>query len=311
MVKYIINRLLLLIPVLIGVTFIVFLIMALRPGNPAEIILGEGATHEAVAQLSKEMGLDQPLLIRYINYMLNFMRGSLGVSYKNELDVMSQIMDKFPNTLILALSSVAVSIVIGLPAGIISAKKQYSWIDNLSMGLALIGISMPVFWLGLTLVMIFSLKLGWLPSFSMGQGGVELLKTLILPSLTLGMSSAATIARMTRASMLEVIKQDYVVLAKAKGISSRALTYRHMLKNALIPIITVVGLQFGHLLGGSVITETVFSWPGVGRMIVDSIKMQDMPMVLGGVIFLSVMFSIVNLIVDILYAFVDPRIRYS
>lgn len=150
------------------------------------------------------------------------------------------------------------------------------------MGLALIGISMPVFWLGLTLVMIFSLKLGWLPSFSMGKGGVELLKTLILPSLTLGMSSAATIARMTRASMLEVIKQDYVVLAKAKGISSTALTYRHMLKNALIPIITVVGLQFGHLLGGSVITETVFSWPGVGRMIVDSIKMQDMPMVLGG-----------------------------
>lgn len=310
MCKYIIKRLLMLIPVIIGVTFIVFFILNLAPGDPAAVILGDQASAEALAMKREELGLNDPLLVRYGNYMLGLLHGDLGTSYKNNLDVWSQVMERFPNTVILAIASILVTVAIGVPIGIISAKHQYSMLDNVTTVLGLIGQAMPNFWFGLLMVIIFSLKLGWLPSQGMGSGGlIPLLKSLVLPALTLGTGAAASILRMTRSSMLEVIRQDYIDTARAKGISEKTITYRHMLKNALIPIITAIGLQVGTLLGGAMLTETVFSWPGLGRLMVDSIKSKDIPLVLGSVIFLAIMFTVVNLVVDIIYAFVDPRIK--
>lgn len=307
--KYVLKRFAMLIPVLIGVTFIVFFIMALTPGDPVTIILGDNATAENIAKLTEELGLNDPLLVRYGHYMLGLLKGDLGQSYSNQLSVLDQILDRFPNTLILAAASILVSLLIGIPVGIISAKKQYTWIDNSSMIVALMGVSMPVFWLGLLLVIVFSLNLRLLPSQGMGQGLIGVLKSLILPAFSLGAGSAAMVTRMTRSSMLEVIRQDYIDTARSKGVKESTITIKHMLKNALIPIITVVGLQFGQLLGGAVLTETVFSWPGLGRFMVEAIKKKDTPSVLGAVIFLSVAFSIVNLLIDILYAYVDPRIK--
>lgn len=310
MCKYVIKRLLMLIPVIIGVTFIVFFILNLAPGDPAAVILGDQASAEALAMKREELGLNDPLLVRYGNYMLGLLHGDLGTSYKNNLDVWSQVMERFPNTVILAIASILVTVAIGVPIGIISAKHQYSMLDNVTTVLGLIGQAMPNFWFGLLMVIIFSLKLGWLPSQGMGSGGfIPLLKSLVLPALTLGTGAAASILRMTRSSMLEVIRQDYIDTARAKGISEKTITYRHMLKNALIPIITAIGLQVGTLLGGAMLTETVFSWPGLGRLMVDSIKSKDIPLVLGSVIFLAIMFTVVNLVVDIIYAFVDPRIK--
>lgn len=309
MYKYILKRLLMMIPVLLGVTFIVFFIMALSPGDPAAMILGDQASAEALEMKREELGLNDPILLRYGNYIIDMLHGDLGVSYKNSLDVWEQVWERFPNTAILAIAGILVALVIGIPTGIISAKKQYTIIDNVAMIVSLIGVAMPNFWFGLLVVIIFSLHLGLLPSQGMGEGFVPLLQSLILPALTLGTGSAAMITRMTRSSMLEVIRQDYISTARAKGLSERLITYRHMMRNAMIPIITAVGLQFGTLLGGAMLTETVFSWPGLGRLMVDSIKSKDIPLVLGSVIFLAIMFSVVNLIVDIIYAFVDPRIK--
>lgn len=309
MYKYILKRLVMLIPVIIGVTFIVFFILNLAPGDPAAIILGDQATAEALAMKREELGLNDPLLVRYFNYMLGVLQGDLGTSYKNSIPVWNQVIERFPNTAILAVCGILIALVIGIPVGILSAKKQYSALDNVSMVLALVGVSMPNFWSGLLLVMLFSLALGWLPSQGMGTGFVPLLKSLVLPSFTLGINSCAMVARMTRSSMLEVIRQDYIYTARAKGVDEKKITTRHMLRNALIPIITAVGLQFGTLLGGAMLAETVFSWPGLGRLMVDSIKSRDIPMVLGCVIFLATMFTVVNLLVDIIYAFVDPRIK--
>ena len=309
MSKYIIKRLLMLIPVILGVTFIVFFILNLSPGDPAAMILGEQASEEALEMKREELHLNDPLLIRYGRYMWDMLHGDLGVSYKNGISVWDQVVDRFPNTCILAIAGIGIALLIGIPTGIISAKKQYSMMDNVSMVLALIGVAMPNFWFGLLTVILFSLTLGWLPSQGMGEGFVPLLKSIILPALTLGTGCAATVTRMTRSSMLEVIRQDYIGTARAKGVDEKIITYRHMLRNALIPIITAVGLQFGHLLGGAMLTETVFSWPGSGRLMVDAIKSKDIPMVLGSIIFMATTFSVVNLLVDIVYAFVDPRIK--
>ncbi|WP_020613815.1 ABC transporter permease [Sediminispirochaeta bajacaliforniensis] len=307
--KYILKRLLMMIPVLIGVTFIVFFIMALTPGDPAAIILGDQASAEALALKRIELGLDKPIPIRYLNYVNDMLHGDLGTSYKNQIKVWDQVWDKFPNTAILAVAGILVALLIGIPVGILSAKKQYTFMDNSSMVLSLIGVSMPNFWLGLLLSLFFALKLGWLPSQGMGTGFLPLLRSLVLPAITLGTGAAATVVRMTRSSMLEVIRQDYISTARAKGLSEKAVTKHHMLKNAMIPIVTAVGLQFGQLLGGAMLTETIFSWPGLGRLMVDSITSKDIPMVLGAVIFMAVMFSFVNLLVDIIYAFIDPRIK--
>ena len=309
MLKYIVKRILMLIPVLLGVTFIVFFILSLSPGNPAAIILGESATEESLRALEIELGLDKPVVVRYINYMLGVFRGDFGESYRTGLSVSEQIFKLFPNTIILAVSSMFIAIAIGVIFGIIAAKKQYSIIDNASMITALLGTSMPNFWFGLVVVMIFSVNLGWLPSSGMGSTPKDLLLSLILPALTLGTGAAGNVTRMTRSSMLEVIRQDYISTARAKGLKEMTITTRHMLSNALIPIVTVIGLQFGTMLGGAILTETVFAWPGLGRYMIDAIKGKDIPCVLGTVIFMAVVFTLVNLLVDILYMYIDPRMK--
>ncbi len=302
--KYILKRLLLLVPVLLGVSFLVFSIMSFTPGDPAQLILGESAPKEAVLALREEMGLNDNFFVQYARFVGNAVTGDFGRSYTSGREVFGEIFARFPNTLILAVVGVIIAVIIGIPVGIISATRQYSLLDSTSMILALLGVSMPNFWLGLMLILTFSVGLGVLPS-----GGFNGLKSIILPAITLGTGAAAIITRMTRSSMLEVIRQDYIRTARAKGLGEKKVVNKHALKNALIPVITVVGLQFGYLLGGAVLTETVYSWPGVGRLMVEAIRQKDTPTVLAAVVFLAAAFSVVNLMVDILYAYVDPRIK--
>ena len=298
-----------LIPVLLGATFLVYFVMDLSPEDPAIIILGADASQEQIEQLHEELGLDDPLIVRYGRFIGDLLHGDLGESYKNKLDVMDQILEKLPNTIILAFSGMVIAVLLGIPVGIISAKWQYSIFDNIAMVFTLILAASPAFWIGLLVVIVFSLNLGLFPSSGMGSGFVGMARSLVLPAFTLGAGTAALVARTTRSSMLEVIRQDYIDTARAKGVKESVITVRHQLKNAMIPIVTAVGLQFGVLLGGSVMTESVFSWPGVGRFVVEAIKGKDIPCVLGSVVMLSIMFTIVNLLVDILYAFIDPRIK--
>ena len=309
MLKYIGKRLLMLIPVILITSFLIFWAMSLTGGDPATIVAGEGATTEEIEAVREELGPNDPFMVRYFNYVKGMVTGDMGKSYVTNKDVFKTFMEKLPNTLMLGGAAVLIAIVIALPLGIYTAIHQNTWKDTAGMVFALFGTSMPNFWLGLLLVILCALKLRWLPSQGMGEGTGPMLKSLILPAVTLGTGIMATIMRMTRSSVLETMRQDYVSTARAKGISESQVTTRHMLKNALIPIITSAGLQFGHLLGGSMLTETVFSWPGVGRYMLDAIKTKDTPAILGSVILMSVSFSVVNLLVDILYAFVDPRIK--
>lgn len=305
MYKYIAKRLLMLIPVIIGVSFLVFFIMAMAPGDTAKAILGEDAPVESLEALREELGLNDPVPVRYVNYMKGMLRGDLGKSYKSGRPVFNEIMERFPATLELSFWGMVFAIALSIPIGIISATRQYTFIDSISMVFALLGVATPNFWLGLMLIIAFSLHLGWLPS----GGNTSGFASLILPVITLGTGCMANITRTTRSSMLEVIRQDYIRTAKAKGVSKNKVINKHALKNALIPVVTVIGLQFGSLLGGAVLTESVFSWPGVGTYLVNSIKAKDTNAVLGCVIIFSICFSIVNLIVDILYAYIDPRIK--
>lgn len=303
--KYVLRRLLLFIPVILGVIFIVFSLLALTPGDPAKMVLGQGATPETVEAMRHQMGLDQPFLVRFFNYLKDLVfHLDIGVSYNTKMPVMDSIKAALPYTVRLALCAVIVGLVFGIPIGIISAIKQYSAFDTIAMILALIGLSMPVFWLGLLLIILFSVNLHWLPA-----SGFDTFSQMILPSLALGAQSVAIFARMTRSSMLEVVRQDYIRTVRAKGQKELAIIFGHTLRNSLIPIITVVGLQFGILLGGALLTESVFSIPGIGRLMVDAIKARDYPMVQGGVLVIALLFSAVNLLVDLVYGFVDPRIR--
>ena len=308
--KYIIKRILMLIPVIIGVIFIVFFIMSLSPVNPAEVILGDGATAESIAAKEEELGLNDPFLVRFGNYVMDLLHGDMGVGWRGEISVVEEIKQVLPNTLILAFGSMIIAIAIGVPLGIFSAKHQNSLVDNLAMILALIGISMPLFWLGLLLVIVFSVNLHWFPSSGFDKTSLmTMFQSAFLPVVTLATLPTAMITRMTRSSMLDVVRQDYIDTARAKGVKESIITRKHMLKNALIPIITIIGLQFGTQLSGAILTETVFSWPGIGRLTIESIKTKDQQTVLGCVVVISLMFSLVNLIVDILYAYVDPRIK--
>ncbi|MEW9672948.1 nickel ABC transporter permease [Ammoniphilus sp. 3BR4] len=301
---YIIRRMLQMVPVLLGVILVVFLIMKLVPGDPALLIAGEGATPEIIERIHKQLGLDKPLLVQYFDYVMNVLRGDLGVSMKTNLPVFDEIMARLPITIQLAAVSIIITIVLGMIAGIISATKQYSWADTTLMIIALLGVSLPSFWLGLILIFCFSVKLHIFPVAGWGT-----FMHVWLPAITLGTSGAAIVARMTRSSMLDVIRQDYIRTARAKGLKERVIIYKHALKNALIPVITVVGLQFGALLGGAVLVESVFAINGLGRMIVEAIRMRDLPMVQGGVLVASMIFVIVNLIVDVLYRFFNKRIE--
>ena len=309
MLRYILKRFLLVIPVLLGATLLVYTIMEFTPGDPARLILGDEASDEEVMELREEMGLNDPFAVRYVRFVADMLHGDLGISYRNNLEVSEQILQRLKNTMILAGAAVFIAVVIGIPVGIISAIKQYTIFDNLVMMVTLFLAASPVFWMGLMLVIIFALNLGIFPAAGMKSGFPGLLISLVLPAFTLSSNTMATIARTTRSSMLEVVRQDYIDTARSKGLKESTITVRHMLKNALIPIVTMIGLSFGGLLGGSVVTESIFAWPGVGRFVVESINFKDTPSVLASVVMLSVFSTFVNLFVDLLYAFVDPRIK--
>ncbi len=305
MLRFIMRRILMMIPVLLGISLIIFTMLYFTPGDAADMILGDSATVQEKQMLRKQLKLDEPFHIRYLDYMTNvILRGDLGTSYTTKRPVSKELLDRFPTTLKLASMGVLLSIIIGVTAGIVSATRQYSIFDSFATGISLFGVSVPNFWLGLMLILTFSVHLRWLP-----PSGFKSPKYWILPVISLGVNSAATVMRMTRSSMLEVIRQDYIRTARAKGQRESVVIWRHALTNALIPIITVVGLQFGRLLGGAVLTESVFSISGIGKLMVDAIKLRNFPLVQGGVLFIAFIMSIVNLMVDILYAFADPRIR--
>lgn len=304
MFSFTMRRLLQLIPVILGVILVVFLIMQMVPGDPAVLLAGDGATPETVQAIREQLGLNDPLLVQYFNYVLQVFQGDLGNSFRSGLPVLDEIMVRLPITIELSIYSILITIVLGLIAGVVSATKQHSLADTGIMLVALIGVSLPSFWLGMTLTYVFSSKLGWLP-----VAGWDSWKHIVLPAVTLGASGAAIVARMTRSSMLDILGQDYVRTAKAKGLKERIIIYKHVLKNALIPVITVVGLQFGFLLGGTVLVESVFAINGLGRLIVDAIRTRDLPIVQGGVLVASMIFVLVNLSVDLLYRYFNKRIE--
>ena len=304
MSKYIIKRILMLIPVIIGVSLLVFIMLDLAPGNVLDMIATD-YTPEQLAALEHELGYDRSVFYRYGMYMWDLLHGDLGTSYIYKAEVWDLYMQRLPSTLKLAAASVFVSIVLSIPLGIKAATKHGTLTDNVSMVAALLGLSMPNFWLGLMLIVMFSLKLGWFPS----SGDTEGIKSLILPAFTVGTGLMATLTRTTRSSMLDVIRSDYLRTARSKGVPENTVIKKHALKNALIPIITVIGTQMGRTLGGSVVTENVFSWPGVGRLTIDAVKQRDTTTVTGCIIMSVIMISVVQLIVDLTYAFVDPRLR--
>ena len=304
MLKYILKRLLMAIPVLLGVTFIVFTIMSFTPGDPVQTMLGDNYTQEAYDEITEELGLNDPFLVRYVNYVVDLVQGDMGVSYSTKRAVSDEIFARFPATVRLAGAAIFLAVVFGIPLGVISATKQYSFFDSGSMFVALVGVSMPNFWLGIMLILLFAANLGWLPA-----SGDKGFLALILPAVTLSANSLATITRMTRSSMLETIRMDYIRTARAKGLRESRVIIHHALRNAMIPVITSVGLQFGFALSGAVLVETVVSWPGLGRLLVDTIKLKDTPVVLGVVVVMAASFTVINLVIDILYACFDPRIR--
>ena len=302
--RYILKRLLMLIPVLLAVAFVIYAIMNVAEGDPVYTVASADATEEQLEALREEMGLNGSLIERYFRYIGNLLKGDLGISYVSKQDVMKIYLQRLPNTLKLASMTMIFATLIALPLGIIAAVNQNSWIDTLSMVLALLGLSMPNFWLGLLLIILFSLKLGWFPS-----GGNVGFKSIILPAFTVGAGLAALLTRTTRSSMLDVIRQDYLRTARAKGVPEKTIIRKHALRNALIPIITIFGVQFSNVLGGSVLAETVFAWPGVGRLVVDAIDQRDIPTVTGALVMTTMLVTVVNLLIDIVYAFVDPRIK--
>ncbi|PGS54143.1 ABC transporter permease [Bacillus sp. AFS041924] len=303
MFLFIVRRIIQTIPVLLGVSLVVFLIMQMVPGDPATLLAGEGATKQTIEMIRHQLGLDRPIIIQYFDYVLHVLQGDFGESLRNNRPVLDEIMIRLPITIELALASIFITVVLGMLAGIISATKQYSAADITIMIVALLGISLPSFWFGLMLIYFFSVNLHIFPVAGWGT-----FKHMVLPALTLGAGGAAIVARMTRSSMLEVVRQDYMRTARAKGLKEHIIIYKHGLKNALIPVITVVGLQFGALLGGTVLTESVFAINGLGRLIVDAIRTRDLPMVQGGVLIASVIFVFMNLAVDILYRYFNKRV---
>jgi peptide/nickel transport system permease protein len=332
MTKYIVERLINLIPVLIGISVAVFLVMRVVPGDPAIAMLGEQADPERLAEVRKTLGLDQPLLVQYFRYMGHALVGNLGRSALTNVPVTQELITRFPATVELTFASIAIGLLVGLPAGVLAAMRRGSTLDALTMSVSLVGVSMPIFWLGLVLIWIFALTFGWLPVSGRLSSSIRLesithstiidsllagnflalrdaLRHLVLPAVTLATIPAASIARMTRSSMLEVLGEDYLRTARAKGLPEFAIIIRHALRNAAIPVITLLGLQVGILLGGAVVTETIFSWPGVGRFVLDGVLGRDYAVVQGAVLVITVLYALVNLAVDVSYAMFDPRIR--
>jgi ABC-type dipeptide/oligopeptide/nickel transport system permease component len=306
---YLLRRLLGTLPVLFGVTLVVFAMTYLTPGDPVVALLGDsaqGITGEAREVLRAQLGLDRPWPVQYLSYVRGLLQGDLGTSVRSRRPVLDEVRDRLPATAELALAGLVIAVVLGVSLGVAAALRRRTWVDALAIAIALVGVSVPVFWSGFVLMLIFSLELGWLPASGRGTWA-----HLVLPALTVGVASAAFIARITRGAVIETLAQDYVRTARAKGLAARVVVVRHALRNALLPIVTVVGLQLGGLLGGSVLTETVFAWPGVGRMLVDAILARDLPLVQGSVLLVSLIFMLVNLLVDLSYAFINPKVRYG
>ncbi len=306
MLQYVIKRLLSTIPVLLGISLLLFFMLRALPGDPAQVLAGQMATPEDIELIRHQLGLDRPVYVQYAFFLGRLAKLDLGRSARTQNPVIQEVWARLPNTILLSVIAITLACLFGIPAGIISAVRPYTLLDYFVTSAALFGISMPVFWLGLMLVVVFSVMLQWLPA-----GGTGSWKHVILPSVTLAAFVVAFIARMTRSSMLEVLSQDYTTTARSKGLKEQVVIIKHALKNALIPIITVIGLQFGTLLGGAILTETVFAWPGLGRLIVDSILARDYPVIQGAILIFGLLYILVNLAVDVIYAYVDPRIRYD
>lgn len=334
MLSYAVRRVLMVIPVLFGMSLVVFFMIRAIPGNPAQVILGQKATKEAVAALTHKLGLDEPWYVQYVKYIGGLLHGDLGESIRTGAPIAEEIWPYLAATIELSLAAMLIAVIIGVNAGIISAWFQNSWFDYIAMVLALIGVSMPIFWLGLMEQWLFSIELDWLPTSgredvrtpvepithlylidTLLSGNTDqfwqVIQHLVLPSMALATIPMAIIARMTRSSMLEVMKSDYIRTARAKGLSMFWVVYKHSLKNAIIPVLTVIGLQTGLLLGGAILTETIFSWPGIGRYIYDAIGYRDYPVIQSGILIIATIFIFINLIVDLLYAIIDPRIKYN
>ncbi len=306
MTGYVVRRFLQIVPVLIGITLIAFLAFYFTPGDPVALMLGEVGTPEVEAQLRASLGLDQPAYVQYLRFLGGLLEGDLGTSYLSRLPVTTTLLPALLATFQLTTSALLVAVVIGVPVGVFAAIKRARFLDYFSMSFAVAGVSAPVFWTGMLFIYLFALKLRWLP-----PGGSESLSSIVLPMFTLGIFCAGFLARMTRSCMLEVLGQDYIRTARAKGLSETIVHAKHAFRNASIPIVTVVGLQFGSLMGGSILTETVFAWPGIGRVVIQAIFLRDAPTVQGGIVLIGTMFSLINLAVDLLYAKLDPSIRYS
>src|SRR5579871_5891804 len=303
---FVLRRLLVLVPTLVGVSALVFFILKLTPGDPAFVLGGANATEEQLRNIRVAYHLDDPVVIQYVRYLAQAVQGDLGQSLRSHRPVLNELSDRLPASLELAATAFVISVIVGVALGVVSAARQYSLWDNLGMLLALGGISVPIFWLGILLILLFSVQLGWLPTSGAGDW-----KHLVLPATTLGLSSAAIVARQTRSAMLEVLRQDYVQVARAKGLAEPVVLARHALRNAAIPTVTILGLQLGNLIGGVVVTETVFAWPGIGRLTVESITFRDVPVVEGGVLVMAVVFLVTNLVVDLLYGYLNPRIHLA
>ncbi len=311
--KYLFRTLISAVPTLFGVITCVFLIVRLVPGDPAVLILGENAPQEQIRVLRQELGLDRPIHIQYVRYLTQIVRGEFGVSLRTERKVIKEILDVFPYTVELTIVATLISVLIGVPIGVISAKRRNTAIDYFTMTFAMVGVSMPVFWIGVLLILSFSLHLGWFPAIGGGEAGSFLSRMyhLILPSASLGAAASAITARMTRTSLLEILQQDYIRTARAKGLREFKVVGKHALRNALIPVITVIGLNMGRLLGGAIVTEMVFTRPGMGKLLVDAIYARDYPQVQGIIAVFAIMVILINLLVDLSYSMVDPRVELS
>jgi peptide/nickel transport system permease protein len=334
MFAYILRRIMIMIPTLLGVSIIVFMMLHITPGDPAELLLGERATEQALAELREHLGLNEPLHVQYGLFLKRLLKGDLGETIWTRQKVWIEVKQRFPATIELSVFALIIACFTGTILGIISATRQYSIFDYLSMVGALAGVSMPIFWLGLVFMLIFSLNLGWLPLSGRLSIDIDLeiitnfyildsiltrnwaalrdvIWHLIMPAVTLSTIPTAIVARMTRSAMLEVLRQDYIKTAKAKGLSKFKVTFKHALRNALIPVVTTIGLQFGVLLGGAILTETIFAWPGVGKWMYDAVMQRDYMVIQGGVLFIAALFVVINLCVDVLYAIINPRISVS
>lgn len=306
MFQYTIRRLLSTIPVLFGISLLLFFLLRALPGDPAQVIAGELATQQEVELIRQQLGLDEPVYVQYAKFLGRLVRFDLGISVRTQYPVIQEIAPRLLNTVILAVAATLLACLLGIPAGIIAAVKPYTTMDMVVTALALFGMSMPAFWLGLMLIIIFSVKLKLLPVG--GSGGFVY---LILPAITLAASLVAVIARNTRSAMMEVLAQDYITTARSKGVREKMVILRHGLKNSFIPVITVIGLQFGTMLGGTVLTETVFAWPGLGRLLISSILARDYPVIQGAILIFALLFVLTNIVVDVLYAYFDPKVRYD